>query len=305
VLPADHDRRLARARLSLDGLSIGDAFGERFFTWPERIVLLLTRRELPPAPWGYTDDTVMAISLVEGLAAAGEIDSDVLAVAFARRYAADRRRGYGGTAHEILEEIGRGVPWTEAAGAPFGGTGSMGNGGAMRVGPVGAYFADDLDRAAREAQASARVTHAHPDGQAGAVAVAIAAAVAAQMGEGQTPREGRALLQAAFERTPAGATRDGLQKALALPLDQAPSVAAELLGTGRRVLAWDTVPFALWCAARHLDDYQEAMWTTVSGLGDRDTTCAIAGGVVALSAGRPSLPTAWLTAREPLSVMGG
>ena len=302
-LPADHDLRLARARLSLDGLSIGDAFGERFFTWPERIALLLAQRTLPPAPWEYTDDTVMALSLVESLAAGGMIDRDVLASAFSRRYAADPRRGYGGTAHEILADIGRGVPWQEAAGAPFGGTGSMGNGGAMRVGPVGAYFADDLDRAVREAQASAQVTHAHPDGQAGAIAVAVAAAVAAQMGEGKTPRDGRALLEAALERTPAGATREGLEKALSLPLDQAPSAAAELLGTGRRVLSWDTVPFALWCAARHLDSYEEAMWTTVSGLGDRDTTCAIAGGVVALSAGRSSLPMAWLAAREPLSAM--
>jgi ADP-ribosylglycohydrolase len=305
MLPADHDRRLARARLSLDGLSVGDAFGERFFTWPERITLLLTQRTLPLTPWEYTDDTVMAISLVEGLAAAGEIDRDVLALAFARRYAADPRRGYGGTAHEILADIGRGIPWRETAGAAFGGTGSMGNGGAMRVGPIGAYFADDLDRAAREAQASAEVTHAHADGQAGAIAVAVAAALAAQMGEGTAPRDGRVLLSGALVRTPAGATRDGLAKALSLPLDQAPSTAAELLGTGRRVLAWDTVPFALWCAARHLDSYEEAMWTTVSGLGDRDTTCAIAGGIVALSAGRPSLPATWLAAREPLSVMGG
>jgi hypothetical protein len=32
----------------------------------------------------------------------------------------------------------------------------------------------------------------------------------------------------------------------------------------------DTVPFALWSAACHLNDYEEALWATVSGLGDRD-----------------------------------
>jgi ADP-ribosylglycohydrolase len=73
------------------------------------------------------------------------------------------------------------------------------------------------------------------------------------------------------------------------------------LGTGTKVTSADTVPFALWCAARHLDDYEEALWTTVSGLGDRDTTCAIVGGIVALSAGRGSIPATWLAAREPLS----
>ena len=31
LLPPDHEARMVRARLSLDGLSLGDAFGERFF----------------------------------------------------------------------------------------------------------------------------------------------------------------------------------------------------------------------------------------------------------------------------------
>lgn len=50
----------------------------------------------------------------------------------------------------------------------------------------------------------------------------------------------------------------------------------------------DTVPFALWCAARHIDDYAEAIWTTVSAGGDNDTNCAIVGGIVVL-AGGPNL----------------
>ncbi len=60
------------------------------------------------------------------------------------------------------------------------------------------------------------------------------------------------------------------------------------------------MPYAVWCAARHLDAYAEALWSTVSGQGDRDTTCAIVGGIVVLSAGRESIPPAWLAAREPL-----
>jgi ADP-ribosylglycohydrolase len=62
--------------------------------------------------------------------------------------------------------------------------------------------------------------------------------------------------------------------------------AARLLGSGLKGTAPDTVPFALWCAARHIDHYEQALWATVSGLGDRDTTCAIVGGVVALATGR-------------------
>lgn len=62
------------------------------------------------------------------------------------------------------------------------------------------------------------------------------------------------------------------------------------------------MPFCVWCAARHLDDYEAALWSTVSGYGDRDTTCAIVGGIVALSAGRESIPSSWLAAREPLKL---
>ncbi len=76
--------------------------------------------------------------------------------------------------------------------------------------------------------------------------------------------------------------------------------AAQILGNGTHVSAQDTVPFSLWCAAQHLNSYENALWFTVSGLGDRDTTCAIVGGIVALSAGRESIPSEWLKAREAL-----
>jgi len=42
------------------------------------------------------------------------------------------------------------------------------------------------------------------------------------------------------------------------------------------------------------------MWQTVSGLGDRDTTCAMVGGIVALSVGQNGLPADWRRRREPL-----
>ena len=46
-----HQERLARARQSLEGLSCGDAFGERFFL-PEEVALpLIRRRALPAPPW--------------------------------------------------------------------------------------------------------------------------------------------------------------------------------------------------------------------------------------------------------------
>lgn len=297
-LPPDHAARLDRALLALDGLSLGDGFGERFFGPVDVVADRLARRRLPPAPWGTTDDTEMALAIVSVLRRRGHIDRDLLAAEFARRYARDPVRGYGGTAHGILRAIFGGDDWRRVAPAVFSGMGSMGNGGAMRVAPLGAYFADDLDRVVAEARASAEPTHAHPDGQAGAIAVAVAAAVAWRT---RTCPDGQALLAEVVARTPDGDTRGGLQRALRLRAQGVSlTTAAEVLGTGHNVISADTVPFALLCASLHLGDFAEAMWTTVAGLGDRDTTCAIAGGVVAMSVGHSALPADWLAAREPL-----
>lgn len=299
--PADHQERMQRTILSLDGLSVGDGFGEQFFTSPAVIEMRLHHRVVPPAPWFVTDDTMMALSIVRCLKRYGHIEPEALATAFAREYARDPRRGYGGTAHGILQAIGEGTPWQTAAGRVFDGQGSCGNGGAMRAAPIGTYFADDWDRVIAETKASAAVTHAHPDGQTGAIAIALAAAwmVANYDGIKTTVPE---MIPFVLEHLPKTDTYYRVKKAIEMPLEALPTTAALMLGNGSGVIASDTVPFCLWCAARHPNNYQEALWTTVSGLGDRDTTCAIVGGIVALSAGREAIPAEWIQAREPLRV---
>jgi ADP-ribosylglycohydrolase len=76
--------------------------------------------------------------------------------------------------------------------------------------------------------------------------------------------------------------------------------AAIVLGNGAKVTSQDTVPLCLWIASRWLGDYVEALWRTVEALGDRDTNCAIVGGIVACHVGRESIPSAWLATRETL-----
>jgi ADP-ribosylglycohydrolase len=291
--------RILRARLSLDGLSVGDAFGERFFGDPDKVAGLIAQRVLPRSPWRYTDDTVMALAIVEVLKRCGRIDCDLLAGVFARKFFADPTRGYGGMARRILQEIAQGRNWREVTSAAFNGMGSMGNGGAMRAAPIGAYFSDDFQQAAGQACFAAQVTHAHPEGQAGAAAVAVAAAFACSGGAGKD------LLDTAIAFTPDSDTQSGLRKARDLTRDIDVSTAVRVLGNGSRVISQDTVPFALWCASRHLECYEEALWTTVAGLGDRDTTCAIVGGIVVLKGGATSIPSAWLEARESLGQLAG
>lgn len=295
--PADHDLRMNRVALALDGLSLGDAFGEQFFGPPGTMAKRIHARLIPEAPWRYTDDTEMALGIAEVLERHGHIDHDELARVFARRFMANRHRGYGHTAFEILTDLHHGRPWRIVSAQVFGGQGSMGNGAAMRAAPLGAYFAGEPDRVVEEARRSAEVTHMHPDGQAGAIVTALAASWAA---EHPGSRDGGALLAEVIRLTPDSPTREGLRRAAELPFTTAPEIAGATLGAGERVISSDTVPFALWSAARSLGDFTDAIWSTVSALGDRDTTCAIAGGIVALAAGASALPTRWLTSREPL-----
>jgi ADP-ribosylglycohydrolase len=291
---------IARAQLALDGLSIGDALGERFFGLEAGVIDRIERRAVPPPTWRFTDDTEMALAVAQTLLEHGGIDPDTLARRFAERYTRDASRGYGGGAQQLLQALARGADWRQASPALFDG-GSFGNGGAMRVAPVGAYFATDLERAAEHASTSARVTHSHPEGIAGAVAVAVAAAVAWEQAESGR-LDGGALLAMVLAFTPSGETRDRLREASTIGAGTPVSEVARRLGSGQRVSSQDTVPFALWCAARHLASFEEVFWATVRGLGDRDTTCAISCGVVALSA--REIPAAWLSAREPLPSIG-
>ena len=292
----DRAERIALARLSRTGLSVGDAFGQQAFFDPAMVI----NRELPQGRWPYTDDTAMAISIVECLDACGGIDQDDLARRFADAFASEPARGYGGMAREILIAIGAGEDWRDASTRAFGGEGSMGNGGAMRVAPVGAYFFDDYGTAAEHARKSAEITHAHPDGQAGAIAIAVSAAFATRKRLHQTETGPLELLNIALRYTPPGLTHSGIERALTIPLDAHVETAVEALGNGSQVISSDTVPFCLWCAARHIDSFTDAMWETVLGLGDRDTTCAIVGGIVAMAVGPDGIPREWLSRREPL-----
>jgi ADP-ribosylglycohydrolase len=294
---ARSDQRLARARAALDGLSVGDAFGERFFAPLSIVMGLVEQRALPRPPWEYTDDTQMALSIVEVLRRFDGIDQDALARSFADHF--ELARGYGPAMYRLLPAIRRGEPWRETARALFAGQGSFGNGAAMRIAPLGAYFADDPPAAVDHARCSAEVTHAHPEAAAGAIAVAAAAAAAARS-QGTRPPAPRDLLDAIASQVPASAVRDGIERARDLPPDAAVETAAATLGNGGRVTAQDTVPFVLWSATRHLGDYEAALWATVRAFGDVDTNCAMVGGVVASYTGSEGIPPEWLRAREPL-----
>ncbi|MFF9844025.1 ADP-ribosylglycohydrolase family protein [Streptomyces sp. NPDC013740] len=286
------DRRFDRALASLRGLSVGDALGSQYFV-PANYPLL-KRHEPPAGPWQWTDDTEMACSVLAVLVGHDRIDQDALAASFALHH--DFDRGYGPAVNRMLRLIREGGDWRELAAALFKGQGSWGNGAAMRIAPLGAWYADDPEQATHQAEISAYTTHQHREAVVGAMAVAAAAALAADPAGPPGPE---ALLDGVIALIPRSAVGAGLRRARdMLDYGDAATVAA-VLGSGRRTSAHDTVPFALWSAARSLGDFARMFWTTAAVGGDVDTTCAIAGGVVAsTSAGTP--PAEWLEQTEEL-----
>ncbi|WP_326700319.1 ADP-ribosylglycohydrolase family protein [Streptomyces sp. NBC_01754] len=286
------DRRFERALASLRGLSVGDALGSQFFV-PANYPLL-KERSLPAGPWQWTDDTEMACSVLAVLVAHERVDQDALVGSFARHH--DVERGYGRAVDRLLRLVREGGDWRRLAAALFQGQGSWGNGSAMRIAPLGAWYADDPEQATHQAEISSYTTHQHREAVVGAMAVAAAAALAAAPGGPPTPEE---LLDGVVALVPRSAVGAGLRRARDMLDYRDAGTVAAVLGNGRRTSAHDTVPFALWSAARSLGDFEEAFWVTAQAGGDVDTTCAIVGGVLSAgAAGSP--PDAWSARTEEL-----
>ena len=298
----NHTERIKKALLSLEGLSIGDSFGQKFFIEQNKAIQSIDSRILPTKPWFYTDDTVMAISIIETLDKFRRIEQDYLAQMFAQRYIEEPNRGYGSNAARTLKEISQGVDWKQASNRAFSGMGSMGNGGAMRAAPIGAYFFDNYQRVIYEAKASCQVTHSHYDAQAGAIAVAIAAAYCVRQSLGLISSNEKDLLETVIEFTPPSDTQSRIKRATNISYDSPRlDYVISLLGNGSHLCSYDTVPIALWFVAGN-DNFGDALWNAVAALGDRDTICAIVGSLIALKVIEQQLPKAWIESREALAL---
>ena len=140
--------------MAVKGAVLGDILGSQYeFDRP----LNLDWKKVPlisGLPMGFTDDTVMTLAIkkaiVEGL------DLTDTMVRIGRRYP---NCGYGGRFYSWINDEDR---------RPYN---SWGNGSAMRVAFVGEHY-EDYDEMQRMAEATAAVSHDHPEGIKGAVVTA-------------------------------------------------------------------------------------------------------------------------------------
>lgn len=292
--------RLARAWEVLEGLSVGDAIGESLSYQSHRCRELSDFSCFRPGTLRYTDDTEMALAIFETLERLGGMDEDVLAWAFSSRYRKDPDRGYGKMARHLLQEICNGSPWRDVSQNAFGG-GSFGNGAAMRIAPIGAYFSDDLAVVSAMAVKSAHVTHFHPEGIAGAIAVAVATAVASNHRGNPSNTAVEAIWDAVLEYTPESKVRMRLALARRF-IDVGARQVVREVGNGSEISAQDTVPFCVWSACENLGCFREAILSTLEVGGDCDTNCAIVGGIVSAFTGLEGIPQDWHKVREPITM---
>ena len=164
------------------GSALGDAIGELAFLYPSKVALLSHVDRA--SELRYTDDTAMAIGLAESIIKEGGIDQKDLGERFSLNFEREPLRGYASGPPTIFSMVKKlGISYKQAAQSLFGGSGSLGNGAAMRIVPAGLFFhgASDLYR---QASASAEVTHAHPVGMDGAAVQACAVARAVRLDPG-------------------------------------------------------------------------------------------------------------------------
>lgn len=297
---------------SLLGQALGDALGfmvegARPGICSQYVQEVLRPKRLPGVARGpfhfgqYSDDTQLARELLISYVACHGFRPEDYARRIANLFCSGRVVGRGRSTEEAALRLAAGVPWEEA-GAP---APSAGNSSAMRAGPVGLLFHDDLEALADAAATQARITHQDPRCAAGAVAVAGAAALAmrpepvdrarfvVQVQDLMQPYSvsfadtvGR--LNAWLELEPPEAA------AVISALGRTPEARAEVQGISAYVVP--SVVWALYAFLRSPEDYWETICTAIAVGGDVDTTAAMAGAISGARNGCDGLPAHHLNA---------
>lgn len=282
--------RLFLASKSLTGVSIGDAFGESFFGEESLMKSYIHQRILPETNLDFTDDTIMTVVIFKSLEKFGKVDPDFLAEEFTRNYYLDMNRGYGPSMHQYFRAVKSGEYWKEVSQAKFEGQGSMGNGGAMRASVIGACFYDDIEQLKKNAELSCEVTHANKEAIEGTKAVALAAAFAVQEKLGLAEFGPQEFIRSIQNELEDSDMKSKLNKVLYLDGNPGIELLVQTLGNGVKMTAQDTVPLVIWMLSRYRNNFEECLWNTVAALGDRDTTCAMVGGVSILCCEENTIP---------------
>lgn len=307
----DSRRRVTRDALtgSILGQALGDALGfvvearpaEEARDYVDRFLRAgrAGERNHPDYSFGqYTDDTQLARELLRSFRECGHWEPAAFAARLAGLFRERREVGAGPGTRGAAQRLISGNPWHQSGTpAPY-----LGNGSAMRAGPIGLLLPDRLAmlRAARE---QSRVTHLDPRCAAGAVVVARAVALAGRREPADVVAFVEDLAESAQEDDP-GLARELRRLPGWVRLD--PDAAARRLTEvglvpehrdqwqGISACVTPTVFWSLYAFLRSPDDYWETICVAISPGGDTDTMAAMAGAISGARVGPAALPPALL-----------
>jgi ADP-ribosyl-[dinitrogen reductase] hydrolase len=275
MIPADH------VRLALLAGAAGDCIGG-----PHEGRVRPIEPSLPEGAWRVSDDTALTLATCRAIARTGCADPAAIADEFAREFRTGTFRGLGASTLKALRDLAQGAHWATAGRS---GEFAAGNGAAMRIAPLAFVMTGETPEERRLIRDVCRITHKNDEAYVGALAVVRAMHV---IGEGV---RGTSLLARLAHELPDTRVRDALRSLTDLPGSTAIKQAADAVGTSGH--AAESVPFALYLAARFAPSCEQAILAAVQCGGDTDTIAAIAGQVCGAAGG--SIPPDWV-ARVPV-----
>jgi len=281
------------------GSAIGDAIGEMAFSYPEKDELLKAISQVKELI--YTDDTAMAIGLAESLIERKGIDQQHLGDTFYKNFVREPWRGYASGPPSIFSLVRRtGMSYVHAAKTLFGGEGSLGNGAAMRITPVGLFFYHS-ELLYEQACASAEVTHSHPVGKDGAAVQAYGIAQALLLDpKEEFPRE--RFIKNLISLAKTSEIREKLEEVQNL-LNEECSERMASKRLGRSVAVHESMPFSIYSFLRYPKSFESCLFCSILHGGDRDTLGTMAGALSGAYLGIEAIPRAWTEKLENLDTI--
>jgi poly(ADP-ribose) glycohydrolase ARH3 len=275
------------------GTACGDILGAGVEGWPAAEIreTFGELRDFADSGRGfgcYTDDTQMTLALATSLVECGRVDAEHVSAKYAEFY--EGWRGYGGAAHRVMQALRTGADYRGTGRLQFP-EGSFGNGGAMRIAPVGlAYRHGDAEALHRAVQDALVCTHVHPEAVDGAFVQARAVAWAATTDPADF--DPQHLLRELHRVSRTTIVKAKLE-ALASGLREDDSDLFVIAKVGNGIRASEAVAAALWALLRYGSDPEECIIRAVGFGGDTDTIGAMTGALVGALHGSSWFPARW------------
>lgn len=324
MIPKNYEILRKKFRGCLLGSLLGDCLGAPFegdfITSGDKIVIknYLDKLEAPDFKGPvkqYTDDTAMTRCIAKALIDKPEPDYVLMAKLFVKEYFLEPKRGYGQNVITVFKKLkqSRFQDVFKPASEQFDGSGSLGNGGAMRIAPLALYFFNNYDLMIDAATKATKLTHTNPLGINGALLQCMAIQQCFMVKHGEKIDVHRFVDELLHKMKPFEYEEDEdleeilekpyreklltIQNLLQRTYDEDDVLYDEILETlGNSISALESVPTAIYCFLKACsetpelkDIFRNAVEYAISLGGDTDTIASMTGAIAGAYVGEEHL----------------